>query len=73
MSLNPLNDLLLSNLSVRLRECDNSQPIGSGVLYYHPDLKNQIYILTAAHCLYKDGDSFAEPREGIKIDLFNEP
>lgn len=71
MSLNPLNDLLLSNLSVRLRECDNSQPIGSGVLYYHPDLKNQIYILTAAHCLYKDGDSFAEPREGIKIDLFN--
>lgn len=71
MSLNLLNDLLLSNLSVRLRECDNSQPIGSGVLYYHPDLKNQIYILTAAHCLFKDGDSFTEPREGIKIDLFN--
>jgi len=64
------SDKILSTLTVRLKDL-NDQLIGSGVLYYSKDLRDKVYVLTAAHCLYSDGDGFQYPIQEIKIDLYN--
>ncbi|MCD8177220.1 MAG: serine protease [Tannerellaceae bacterium] len=71
MSLNTSNDLLLTQLAVRLYDCDSPNPVGSGVLYIPLNQREYVYILTAAHCLYKDGDGFTTPREHIRIDFYD--
>lgn len=65
------NDLILSRLTVRLKDFTTSAIIGSGVLYYNNNLKDKIYVLTAAHNLYLDGDEFKKPIVQIRIDLYN--
>lgn len=69
--MNAFNDLLLSKLAVRLRDVNSNHPIGSGIIYYHEYLNNRIYILTAAHCLFSDGDKFKEPYEEVILDIYN--
>lgn len=65
------NDLILSMLTVRLKNFNTSKVIGTGILYYNHTLKVNVYILTAAHNLYNDGDSFKEPIKKVNIDIFN--
>ena len=65
------NDSILSKLTVRLKDSITLNPIGSGLLLYNQNQKDKIYILTAAHNLYKDGDSFKEPIDQLEIDIFD--
>ncbi|HVW94427.1 MAG TPA: AVAST type 2 anti-phage system protein Avs2 [Mucilaginibacter sp.] len=66
----PTNDHLLTQLTVRLRRSNTLQTIGSGLLFSAPYLKNQVYLLTAAHCLYADKDHFKQPLDSITLDLY---
>ena len=57
---------------VRLKS--NNEPktfVGSGVLYSVVDIGDRIYLFTAAHCLFSDGDHFANMRESIIVDIFS--
>lgn len=67
----PENDLILSKLSVRIVNSSTLNVIGSGLIYINPVLKDKVYILTAAHNLYSDADSFLEPINQINIDILN--
>lgn len=69
MNITPENDRNLSALTVRLR--NQNSPVGSGVIYFSEYLKDKIYILTAAHCLYEDLDGFDKPLKQITVDFFN--
>lgn len=62
-------DKEITKLTVRLKDCQEDNYIGSGVIYYQDNFKDKVYILTASHCLFKDGDKFQNPRNEIYIDL----
>ena len=64
-------DQLLSQVTVRLRNVFHKKTIGTGILYYSDHLKDKVYIITASHCLYNDGDSFQELLPSIIIDFYN--
>lgn len=62
-------DKKITALTVRLKDCQNSDYIGSGMIYYQDNFKDKVYILTASHCLFTDGDKFQNQRNEICIDL----
>lgn len=62
-------DKKISNITVRLKE--GNTYIGSGVLVYQDNFKDKVYVLTASHCLFHDGDKFKNQREEISVDFFN--
>jgi hypothetical protein len=64
-------DLFLSRVAVRLRNPVTDQIIGTGLLYYEQSLKDNVYIITAAHNFYNDSESFNRPISQIKIDLYD--
>ncbi len=64
-------DALISRLTVRLREEASKTTIGTGLIYYSDDLRDNVYIITASHCLHSDGDSFQELLPSIIMDLYN--
>ncbi|WP_199736825.1 hypothetical protein [Flavobacterium sp. LB2P53] len=51
-------DKIITTLTVRLKDFLNNDYIGSGVIYYQDNFKDKVYILTASHCLFIDGDQF---------------
>ena len=55
---------------VRLKD-DANNVVGSGVLYYEKNPGENIYVLTAAHCLHKDCDKFSDLRNDISIDVYS--
>jgi len=66
------NGNLSSIITVRLKNNDSSNLIiGTGVLYYENTLDNKIYILTAAHCLFEDGDKFQQQIDSICVDIYS--
>ena len=67
MSSNFDNDI--SKITVRLR--DNADNIGTGVLVYQEGFKDRVYIITASHCLFRDGDKFKNQREQVTVDFLN--
>lgn len=68
--MNAQNDSIISQITVRLKNKDNAV-IGTGIIYYDDSLEDKVYILTASHCLFGDGDGFKEQREFINIDIYN--
>ena len=64
-------DRLISQLTVRLKNSETKTVIGTGVLYYEKKLKGNAYIFTAAHCLFKDKDSFKHRLDSVTVDLYN--
>jgi hypothetical protein len=67
-----INDNLISAITVRLRRNDSSDStIGTGVLYYEKSLEDNVYILTAAHCLFEDMDSFQKKLDSLFIDIYD--
>jgi hypothetical protein len=62
-------DKIITTLTVRLKDYLNDSYIGSGVIYYQDNFKDKVYILTASHCLFIDGDQFQNQRNEICIDL----
>lgn len=62
-------DKEITKLTVRLKDSLDDNYIGSGVIYYQDNFKDKVYILTASHCLFTDGDKFQNPRNEICIDL----
>lgn len=69
--INSAQDNLISRLTVRIREEYSEELIGTGLIYYSDDLRDNVYIITASHCLYHDGDSFQELLSSIVIDMYN--
>lgn len=65
------NDLLLSRFTIRLRDSETQETIGTGVLYKVGELKDKFYVLTAAHVLFGDGDTFRDPLETVCLDFYN--
>jgi hypothetical protein len=65
--MSPANDALLSRLTVRLKNSSTAQIIGSGVLF---PVKDKVYVLTAAHCLYADRDAFSVPLGSVTVDIY---
>ena len=63
-------DKTISRITVRLKVSDGDY-IGSGVIYYQDHFKDKVYIMTASHCLFTDGDKFENQRSEINIDLLN--
>lgn len=55
---------------VRLKD-ENEHVVGSGVLYYETNFGDRIYVLTAAHCLYEDGDNFSLLRNKLTVDIYS--
>lgn len=55
---------------VRLRD-DVNHVIGSGVLYYEKNLGEQMYLFTAAHCLYRDCDRFKDLLDKISVEIYS--
>jgi hypothetical protein len=62
-------DKIITTSTVRLKDCQNDSYIGSGVIYYQDNFKDKVYVLTASHCLFTDGDQFRNQRNEIYIDL----
>lgn len=56
---------------VRIKSADARHCIGSGVLYTEENLGDRVYLLTAAHCLFEDADTFNVLRNGIVVDVFS--
>ena len=69
--LSPENDALLSRLTIRLRNAGTGKTIGSGVIYRSPS-SDYVYIITAAHCLFEDTDSFTKPLELVLVDIYDD-
>ncbi|HAY3506922.1 AVAST type 2 anti-phage system protein Avs2 [Elizabethkingia anophelis] len=65
------NDQLLTNLAVRLINVNSKLTVGSGIIYWNPSLYNISYVLTAAHCLFEDSDTFQKPLEEIGLEFYN--
>lgn len=68
--MNAQNNSIISQITVRLKNKDNTV-IGTGIIYYDDSLDDKVYILTASHCLFEDGDGFSQLREFIAIDIYN--
>jgi secreted trypsin-like serine protease len=66
----PRNDQTLTQLTVCIQS--SGQTIGSGVICYQNTFKDQVYVLTAAHCLYEDGDQFTTPFDTIQVLFYSE-
>jgi hypothetical protein len=64
------DELLLNRATVKITTADNN-PIGSGFIYYDENLKDTAYILTAAHCLYRDKDTFTSLYDYIEIHILS--
>lgn len=65
--MSPENDKLISQLTVRIRNSVTEQVQGSGILY---STKDKVYLLTAAHCLYADNDTFQQPLDKVIVDIY---
>lgn len=64
-------DNLISEITVRLRHNNSSNStIGTGILYYEKSLSDKVYVLTASHCLFEDGDSFQKRFDYLFIDIY---
>ncbi len=61
-------DKLMTSITVRLKTSDNVY-IGTGILYFQDNFVDKIYVLTASHCLFEDGDKFQNLRNDIVIDI----
>mgnify|MGYP000994308652 FL=1 len=69
--MNNINSNLISEVTVRLRINDSSEiSIGTGVIYYEDILDDKVYILTAAHCLFEDGDNFQKMLDNVCVDVY---
>ncbi len=69
--INSEQDNLISRLTVRLREESSEAVIGTGLIYYSNDIRDNVYIITASHCLHNDGDSFQELLSTVIVDMYN--
>jgi hypothetical protein len=67
----PKHDSFLTKIAVCIQHPDNNQTIGSGVVYNHKTLGDKLYILSAAHCFFNDGDQFQEPVDTVNLLFFN--
>jgi hypothetical protein len=65
------NDFKISRLTVRLKISDTQNIVGTGVIYYQKSFDNTVYIFTAAHCLFKDGDLFQNILSEIDVELYD--
>lgn len=66
-----LEHISLAKTCVRLFCPITSANIGTGVVYFKEDLNNILYILTASHCLFEDGDCFTKLRNAIRVDFYS--
>ncbi|SEP05924.1 AVAST type 2 anti-phage system protein Avs2 [Flavobacterium sp. fv08] len=64
------NDQIISRLAVKI-ECTDNTLRGSGIIWTSINDKI-LYVFTAAHCLFKDGDKFSVPFEKVIIKFFDE-
>lgn len=69
--INSEQDTLISRLTVRIREESSEAVIGTGLIYYSDELRDNVYIITASHCLHNDGDSFQELLSSVIVDMYN--
>lgn len=64
------NDKKISQLTVKLTKAESTTTIGTGIIYYQKSFGDNVYILTAAHCLFDDGDKFQHIFQQVNIDLY---
>ncbi len=69
--MNTINDKVISRLTVRLDNADTKAAIGSGVIYFNDHLKGSVYVLTAAHCLFADGDNFQDRLKSVTVQFYD--
>lgn len=65
------DDAILSNVTIRIKDPQTLQCIGSGVIYNSDHLGESLYVLTASHCLFKDGEAFKDPYNKVIIDFYD--
>jgi hypothetical protein len=59
---------VIDSLTLKIRDL-KSNTIGSGVLYYEAKFKDKVYVLTASHCLFSDGDTFQNIHKELQIGI----
>ncbi|MCS3801109.1 AVAST type 2 anti-phage system protein Avs2 [Niastella sp. OAS944] len=69
--MNTNENITLSKITVRLRHGISKELIGTGIIYSNSNLLDTIYILTAAHNLYDEPDSFTNLINDLEIDILN--
>ncbi len=70
--MNESNDNIISTITVRLRQNNSTNStVGTGILYYEKSLSDKVYVLTASHCLFEDGDSFQKRFDELFIDVYD--
>lgn len=69
--MNKYNDEMLSVLTVRIQSFGSTVLIGTGIIYNHPSLKDKVYVITAAHNLFSDPDSFTGQRGKIELHIYD--
>ncbi len=69
--INTAIDKFVAEHTVRFKDTSLGKPVGTGVFYYSEELRNRVYIFTAAHVLFEDGDEFTIPYSDILIDIYN--
>lgn len=63
--------MIIDQISVRLTDASTLQVIGTGFIYTSKIMNDRLYVITAAHCLYEDKDTFGIPRNQIIVDFYH--
>lgn len=66
-----IDDKIISNATVRLIDPQTTNCIGSGIIYNSDHLGESLYVLTAAHSLFRDGDEFTNPYKEVVVDFYD--
>jgi len=65
------NDQIISQLTVRIVNTNTKLPQGSGVICRPKNNKKILYVITAAHCLFADGENFTEALEKVNVEIYS--
>lgn len=58
-------------LTVQIKDAKTKNAVGTGVLINQNTSDHTIYLLTAAHCLFEDGESFQVMRSSFTAEIYN--
>jgi len=64
-------DSLLIRITVKINNPLNSETIGTGILINQQNIGDKLYLVTASHCLFEDGDLFKIMRKAVEIEIYN--
>ncbi|MGR3857180.1 AVAST type 2 anti-phage system protein Avs2 [Chryseobacterium indologenes] len=65
------NDNIVTELTVHIIDSKTENSVGTGILINQNNSDNTLYLVSAAHCFFEDGDSFQTIRTNFIAKIFN--